>query len=51
MTKTMVSGLLTWLCGLAMLIALVANIPLGSVDQAPAATGAAIETEAPTRDS
>ena len=50
MTKTMVSGLLTWLCGLAMLIALIANIPVGSAEQATTATGPAIEAEAPTRD-
>lgn len=47
MTKTMVSGLLTWLCGLAMLIALIANIPLGSTEQTATATGAAIDVEAP----
>jgi len=53
MTKTMVSGLLTWLCGLIMLMLLLASIPEGSAEQVKATTPAsspALEAAAPQRE-
>lgn len=50
MTKTMVSGLLTWLCGLVMLMALLAGIPQGTALQAEDAAAPALTSGTPARD-
>ena len=50
MTKTMVSGLLTWLCGLIMLMVLIASIPQGSAEHQAASTSPAVEHETPVQD-
>ena len=50
MTKTMVSGLLTWLCGLVMLMVLIASIPQGAAEQDAASAVPAIEQGIPSRD-
>ncbi len=50
MTKTMVSGLLTWLCGLIMLMLLLASIPQGSAEHSEVAPTPATEHAAPPRE-
>lgn len=49
MTKTMVTGLLTWLCGLSMLMLLIASIPQGSAEQSASSASPAVE-EIPLRE-
>ncbi|NND66926.1 MAG: hypothetical protein HKN19_04985 [Halioglobus sp.] len=49
----MVSGLLTWICGLVMLMLMLASIPQGSAEQtaaAKAAPGPVLESTAAKRE-